>query len=286
MRASPAPQPQPLGVALGVGEAGVEQRHLVAEAGPEAAGELRGQRDLGHQHQRPLAGGARRGDGPQVDLGLARAGDAVEQEGAEAAEGPGHRGQGRGLITGQLDRAIRGGQHAALRHRRLGVEHRQAALAQLSQRGAGGREGGPQLLDRDPAARQQVLEHGALRPGPAQRRQGLVRARRRGGVLDAPPVRTGHAAAGVEARGEGGPEQLAGRDQVVGLGPAEQLDQPGRERREGVEHLHHVAQLEAGRRGRPGSRPRSRWRAGSGRTGPPPAAPATPRRPASPAPGR
>ena len=77
-----APQAQPLGVALGAGEAGVEQRDVVAEARAEAAGELRRQRDLRDQHQRALAGGARAGDRLEVDLGLAGAGDAVEEEGA------------------------------------------------------------------------------------------------------------------------------------------------------------------------------------------------------------
>ena len=41
---------------------------------------LRRERDLGHEHDRAASGGERRLDRPQVDLGLARAGDAVEQE--------------------------------------------------------------------------------------------------------------------------------------------------------------------------------------------------------------
>jgi len=46
--------------------------------------ELRRQRDLGHQHQRLPAAREDRLDGAQVDLGLAAARDAVQQESLEA----------------------------------------------------------------------------------------------------------------------------------------------------------------------------------------------------------
>ena len=60
-------------------EPGVEHRDVVAEAGAEARDELRRERDLRHEHDdaRSLARG---GDGAQVDLGLAGAGHAVEEE--------------------------------------------------------------------------------------------------------------------------------------------------------------------------------------------------------------
>ena len=56
-----------------------------AEALREAVEELRGQRDLGQQDQRLAALADRLGDRLEIDLGLARAGDAVEQVDREAA---------------------------------------------------------------------------------------------------------------------------------------------------------------------------------------------------------
>ena len=57
---------------------------LAAEARLEALEERLGQRDLGKQHERLPALPERLGDRLEIDLGLARAGDAVEQEGGEA----------------------------------------------------------------------------------------------------------------------------------------------------------------------------------------------------------
>ena len=79
-RASPVAQAAPLVVALADAELGVHHRDLVAEALLEARRRLRRQRDLRHHHDRRASLGERLGDGPQVDLGLARAGDAVEQQ--------------------------------------------------------------------------------------------------------------------------------------------------------------------------------------------------------------
>ena len=58
---------------------------LAAEAGGEALEEGLGQRDFGEQDQRLPALPQRLGDRLEIDLGLARAGDAVEQEGRELA---------------------------------------------------------------------------------------------------------------------------------------------------------------------------------------------------------
>jgi hypothetical protein len=55
------------------------------ETGREAGFELRRQVDLGHQHQGLAAVGQRALGGLQVDLGLAAAGDAVQQRGAGRA---------------------------------------------------------------------------------------------------------------------------------------------------------------------------------------------------------
>ena len=54
------------------------------EARRDAAFELGGERDLRHQHQRLTAPGQHGVDRAQIDLGLAAAGDAVQQEGVEA----------------------------------------------------------------------------------------------------------------------------------------------------------------------------------------------------------
>ena len=64
----------------------MQQRDGVAEARLEAADGLRRQRDLGHEHDHALAALERRGRGAQVDLGLARARDAVQQPRAAALD--------------------------------------------------------------------------------------------------------------------------------------------------------------------------------------------------------
>jgi len=75
----PAPQPPPLLGPLAVVEGRVQDRHPVAEAGVKLAGHRGRQRDLRHQQQRPPAQLQRAFYGAQIDLGLARARDAVQQ---------------------------------------------------------------------------------------------------------------------------------------------------------------------------------------------------------------
>ena len=65
---------------LRVGETGVEDRDAIAEAGLEAAERLRRQRDLGHEDDRAAAAFERRRTRLQVDLRLAAAGRAGEEE--------------------------------------------------------------------------------------------------------------------------------------------------------------------------------------------------------------
>jgi hypothetical protein len=79
-----APQALPLAEPLALRQAGVQHRDLGPEARREAGGELRRQRDLRHQHDRALPGRERVGDHVQVDLGLAAAGHAMDQERREA----------------------------------------------------------------------------------------------------------------------------------------------------------------------------------------------------------
>ena len=72
-------QAPPLLVALGRAQLRVQHRDGVAEAFDEAPDDLRGQRDLRHEHDRAASLLQRGRGGAQVDLGLAGAGDAVQQ---------------------------------------------------------------------------------------------------------------------------------------------------------------------------------------------------------------
>jgi hypothetical protein len=65
----------------------MQRVHRYAEALAETRQRLRGQADLRYQYQRLPAARQAVGDGVQVDLGLAAAGDAIEQERGEAVGG-------------------------------------------------------------------------------------------------------------------------------------------------------------------------------------------------------
>ena len=58
----------------------MEDRHLVAEAGPEASDGLRRERDLRDEDDHAEAALERRPSGLQVHLGLSTPGGSVEQE--------------------------------------------------------------------------------------------------------------------------------------------------------------------------------------------------------------
>ena len=79
-RRGAAAQPLPLLEPLARAQAAVQHRERVAEAAAQPREDLVRERDLGHEHERPPARVERGGDRAQVDLGLAAAGDAVEQE--------------------------------------------------------------------------------------------------------------------------------------------------------------------------------------------------------------
>ena len=81
-----ARDPLALVAALGVGQTRVQDRQPVAEARREAAGRLRRQRDLRHQHDRAEPALERRRARLEVDLGLAAAGRSREQEVSAAPE--------------------------------------------------------------------------------------------------------------------------------------------------------------------------------------------------------
>ncbi len=75
-----AAKSQPFVVALAAAKRRMQDRDHVAEARLKAPQHLWRQSDLGHQHDRRAAGLERRLHRMQIDLGLARAGDAVQQE--------------------------------------------------------------------------------------------------------------------------------------------------------------------------------------------------------------
>ena len=111
----------------------MQDRDGVAEARPEARDDLRRQRDLGHEHDRrrgPRASAAL--GGAQVDLGLARAGDAVQQQPLA----------GRGARAIVVERGRAGRRSAPAAARRRGADRgvlaaRGARRAARSSRGRG-----------------------------------------------------------------------------------------------------------------------------------------------------
>ncbi len=109
--------PLALVATLGLREAGVEQRDPVSEARAEAADRLRRQRDLGHEHDRAAARGERGLARADVDLGLAAAGRAGEEDVSTAAREQALDPLERGFLRlGQLGRRRLGGQAGGRRH--------------------------------------------------------------------------------------------------------------------------------------------------------------------------
>ena len=80
-----APDAVPLIVALAVGQPAVLDRDAARRTRREQRGHRRRERDLGDHEQRLAAGAAHAIRQPQVDLGLAAAGHAVQQRHAELA---------------------------------------------------------------------------------------------------------------------------------------------------------------------------------------------------------
>ena len=96
--------PLALVAALRIGQARVQDREPVAEARREAAGCLRRQRDLRHQHDRTEPALERRRARLEVDLGLAAAGRSREQEVPAAPERTDDAVDRGALLVGQLRR--------------------------------------------------------------------------------------------------------------------------------------------------------------------------------------
>ena len=204
-------------------ELGVQDRDGVAEAVDEARDDLRRQRDLGHEHDRAAALGERRRGGLQVDLGLARAGDAVQQQPRRIARRDRRLdlGEGGRLVGGQLRlRAPRadGGVLGRAAHGAALEPHEPAAL-EAPQRGevlAGDPRRPHRREQRGLALREPVGRADRLRPPRHARLRAGVRgderepARRRRAVLDRDPARELD-----EIDGQLRVEHLARRDEPV-----------------------------------------------------------------------
>ena len=151
-RALAASHQFPLGVAFGIFEARVEDRDLTGETIGEPGDDLRGQRDLRHQDQRLPPGTHRRPGGAQIDLGLARAGDAVQQEWRELVRGDRRRERlpdARSVAgsAGAGLRSVSGGGFAA-----RSCPVRRKPRRSLSLPGHAGSPGSPRSVDRHPRA--------------------------------------------------------------------------------------------------------------------------------------
>ncbi len=222
------------------------------EARGEARDELRRQRDLGHQHQRLLAARHDRFDRAQVDLGLAAAGDAVQQERCERCRAPRRSRQWRCVAR------VSGSWPAVLAAPATAERGRQSILSQPCHPAAllefphvvapAGRDRRGRPPRRGRAA--QECDQVAQAAGPrGQRRQ---RAGARRGAQG--PAFLGFVGAGPAAQrgGQCGGDHFAGRVTVVVRRPAQQLQQRGVE--DGLLVDQPVGRLELRRRASPNDR--------------------------------
>ncbi len=221
----PQPHPLPLLLALAGAEPRVQDRQALAEALLDRPRQRRHQRDLGHQQDHRAAGGERLVRRAQVDLGLARAGHALEQQRRElpALDHPVEPRERAFLVGAQADlrRSSQRAQAVAVHGEMLdlGELAHHAELHQAADHRRGALHGRRHLGDRRrPADRGQVLDHGlALRRAPDRREMGGEAAgrqlhgrdvARRPRVLLLPrdPAALGHPG---EHRGEVGEADLA-----------------------------------------------------------------------------
>ena len=226
-------QPPPLVVALALAQRRVQQRDRVPEARREARDGLRRQRDLRDERDHALATLQRRRRRAQVDLGLARAGDAVQQV----------RLARRGLDRRQRRRPARrvsstGWSARRVRARRapgdaLGDRH-QPALLEPAQRRPGPRPPGPG--SRASSAAWFVVD--AARPRPSARPRTRVFAFPGGGETSA-SARAGveqyssaiHSARSTRSRGIESAAHRGRRRPASRPGPPSSRPRPRRPRR-------------------------------------------------------
>ncbi|UUY02080.1 hypothetical protein LRS13_15305 [Svornostia abyssi] len=249
----------PLVAALGGGELGVQDGDRVPEAIGEAGDDLRGQGDLRDEDDRRAPAGERRRGRLEVDLGLARPGDAVQEQPLrlvvlEARFDLGERG---GLLGGERRR--RGGPRAdgvVGQGRAPGAlgEVDEALGLQAPQRGqvgAGRARAGPREVveQRTLAVGEAVSvggraahlrpEHG---PGGGTARRGDERQPARGGgaVLGGDPGGELH-----ELRRDGLAQHALGRDELLGrhVGGVREADDDAGELLVAERHAQHRADL-------------------------------------------
>jgi hypothetical protein len=209
----------------------VQHRDRVPEAGHEAPDDLRGQPDLRDEHHhRPPAREHLLG-GPQVDLGLARARHAVQEQRAAAGRRAGDRVHRRPLVGRQLGGAgprLHGDVDGRPAHDAGADAHQVPRLQAAQGRGV-----------RAAQARQRGQQLGLARAEPGLRR---ARARRhRLGVQRG----AGPRALGGQEQGE----RPGGRGAVLLGEPQRELDELGRQRR--VQHPARRRQLVRGAVQRP-----------------------------------
>ena len=214
-----APGPQ----SLDVGQRRVQHRERHGEARRETGDQLRRQRDLRHQHERLLAALHDGVDRAQVDLGLAAARDAVQQERRVAARGGGNRLDRVTLLRRGLRPGTRGDCDARRCGRRDLEPAHPAALLEFADVVA---PPGRQRAQRGLVRRLVPLQ-------PLDQLAELVRARREWRQLSGPrggaqrPVLGGFECrgAGAQRAGQRGREDLARRMSVVLRGPQQQFEQ-------------------------------------------------------------
>ena len=150
--------------ALAIRQGRVHHRDAAAETAAKALDQLRRQGDFRHQHQRLAAGCDGGGDDPQVHLGFAAAGHAVEQVRAEVGKCSENGCHSLRLRSGEREFAVRLDGNRGVRRsggRRSGAARhdpaaRRQALEQL------GREALGDFIGRCLAARRKPSEQGAL----------------------------------------------------------------------------------------------------------------------------
>ncbi len=210
--------------ALAVAQARMHDRQRRLEPCAKPRNELRRERDLGHEHQRLLAALQDGGDRPQVDLGLAAAGHAIEQVRCEASE------RSADPLHGLLLRVVQGRAAARRRRRRLTCRyalrlHDVAARFQFAQRFR-------RALGR---ALQIGRRHLALRGKRFDDRAQAYRARLQLSERFAPPQLGERPHDGLfsqrraeaQRRWHGSRDDLADRMAVVVRRPKQQLQEPG-----------------------------------------------------------
>ena len=195
----------------------VQDGDRVAEALDEARDDLRRQRDLGHEHDDAAAGRERRRRGLQVDLGLPRAGDAVQEQPRRRAPRPGSRRARRaGRPSGRPGRAAR----RARRPRRA---------AARGARRAGRASTSPRASRRRSAARSAPAKRGSVA---SSARWAAVR--RSCGAGGRPAVAHSAVLARVPFGGSSSDSARAGVEHVSARHPQREVDELGRQPR--VEH--------------------------------------------------